>query len=107
MVAVAVIVTSGVLRGYLEIRSIDDLIGTSYGLTLLVKLAAFLPLLGLGAINNRWTKPRIERAAAVGAPSPQLSTLRRLVTVEVALGVVILGITAALVALAPPIGTHV
>jgi copper transport protein len=107
LVAVAVIVASGVLRGYLEIRSIDGLTGTSYGLTLLVKLAAFLPLVGLGAINNRWTKPRIERAAAVGAPSPQLSTLRRLVTVEIALGIVILGITAALVALAPPIGTHV
>ena len=107
LVAVAVIVASGVLRGYLEIRSIDGLTGTSYGLTLLVKLAAFLPLFALGAINNRWTKPRIERAAAAGAPSPQLSTLRRLVTVEVTLGFVVLGITAALVVLAPPIGTHV
>ena len=107
LVAVAVIVASGVLRGYLEIRSIDELTGSSYGLTLLVKLAAFLPLVALGAINNRWTKPRIERAAAAGAPSPQLSTLRRLVTVEVTLGIVILGITAALVALPPPIGTHV
>ena len=107
LVAVAVIVGSGVLRGYLEIRSIDELTGSSYGLTLLVKLAAFLPLVALGAINNRWTKPRIERAAAAGAPSPQLSTLRRLVTVEIALGVLILGITAALVALPPPIGTHV
>jgi copper transport protein len=106
MVAVAVIVASGVLRGYLEIRSIDGLTGTSYGLTLLVKLAAFLPLLALGAINNRYTKPRIERAAAAGAPSPQLSTLRRLVTLEIAAGILILGITAALVALAPPIGTH-
>jgi copper transport protein len=107
LVAVAVIVGSGVLRGYLEIRSIDELTGSSYGLTLLVKLAAFLPLVALGAINNRWTKPRIERAAAAGARSPQLSTLRRLVTVEIALGVLILGITAALVALPPPIGTHV
>jgi copper transport protein len=107
LVAVAVIVASGVLRGYLEIRSIEELTGSSYGLTLLVKLAAFLPLVGLGAINNRWTKPRIERAAAAGAPSRQLSTLRRLVTVEIALGVLILGITAALVALPPPIGTHV
>jgi copper transport protein len=107
LVAVAVIVASGGLRGYLEIRSIDGLTGTSYGLTLLVKLAAFLPLFALGAINNRWTKPRIERAAAAGAPSPQLSTLRRLVTVEVTLGFVVLGITAALVVLAPPIGTHV
>lgn len=107
MVAVAVIVASGVLRGYLEIRSIEGLTSSTYGLALLAKLAAFLPLLGLGAINNRWTKPRIERAASAGAPSPQLSTLKRLVTVEIALGVVILGITAALVALAPPIGTHV
>jgi copper transport protein len=107
MVAVAVIVASGVLRGYLEIRSIDGLTGTSYGIALLLKLTAFLPLLALGAINNRWTKPRIERAAAGGAPSPQLSTLKRLVTVEIGLGVVILAITAALVALAPPVGTHV
>jgi copper transport protein len=106
LVAVAVIVASGVLRGYLEIRSIEGLTGTGYGLTLLVKLAAFLPLFALGAINNRWTKPRIQRAAAAGSASPQLSTLRRLVTVEIALGMVILGITAALVALAPPMGTH-
>jgi copper transport protein len=107
LVAVAVIVASGVIRGYLEIRSIAELTGSSYGITLMVKLAAFLPLIALGAINNRWTKPRIERAAASGAPSPQLSTLRRLVTVEVVLGIVILGVTAVLVALAPPIGTHV
>jgi putative copper resistance protein D len=92
-----------VLRGYLEVRSIGGLTDTGYGLTLLMKLAAFLPLIALGGINNPWTKPRIERAAEAGASSPQLRTLRRLVAVEVTLGVVILGITAALVALTPPV----
>lgn len=102
MVSVALIVLTGLARGWLEIRTLESVTGTTYGLTLLTKLAAFLPLLVLGAINNRWTKPRIRRAAEAGEGGDGLTTLRRLVWIEVLLVLVVVGITAYLVNLPPP-----
>ncbi|HEX2031044.1 MAG TPA: CopD family protein [Actinomycetota bacterium] len=102
MVAVGLLVASGVFRAWLEIRAWRALTGATYGIVLLTKIGAFLPLLALGAINNRWTKPRISRAAQEGAPGKApLRTLRRLVTAEIALVTVVVAITAFLVNLPP------
>jgi copper transport protein len=68
----------------------------------LIKLGVIVPLLVLGAVNNRWTKPRIQRVAEEGnglrAP---VKTLRRLVLAEVALAGVVLAVTSVLVNLPP------
>lgn len=98
LVAVALIVVTGTYRSFVEVGAWRGLTGTAYGLTLLAKLAVFAPLLVLGAVNNRLLKPRIGDAARGRA---SLATLRRVVTVEVALGVVVLAITSLLVNLAP------
>ena len=99
--AVAVLVASGIVRSYLEVRALRALIGSTYGLVLLSKLAAFLPILALGAVNRYWTTPRLERAAAAGGSPFPLRMLRRLVTAEVLLAAVVLAITAFLVVLPP------
>jgi copper transport protein len=108
MVCVAVIVATGVVRGWMEIRTIPGLTGRAYGISLLVKVAVVIPLIALGAINNRWTKPRIRRAAAdatsTGLGSRALRTLRRLVLSEVLLAAVVIAVTAILVDLPPPAG---
>ena len=102
LIAVAVLVATGIYRSWVEVRALRALTEASYGLVLLAKLATFLPILALGAINNRWTKPRIHQAAQHDEASPRpLATLRRLVALEVALGVVVLGVTAFLVNLPP------
>jgi copper transport protein len=99
--AVGVLVASGIVRSFLEVRALRALTGSTYGLVLLAKLAAFLPIFALGAVNRYWTTPRLERAAAAdGSPFP-LRTLRRLVTAEVLLAAVVLAITAFLVVLPP------
>jgi putative copper export protein len=63
-------------------------------------------LLTLGAVNNRWSKPRIQRAAQAaeltGSGISALGTLRRLVLLEVLLAAVVLAVTATLVNLQPP-----
>jgi copper transport protein len=104
---VALIVASGVVRAWMEIRTLAGLTGYAYGITLLIKLGVVVPLLVLGAINNRWTKPRIRRAAAdaslTGSGASALRTLNRLVAIEVLLAVVVLTITAVLVSLPPPV----
>ena len=104
VVAVAVLVVSGGFRAWAEVRALDALTDANYGVVLLVKVAAVLPILALGAINNRWTKPQIVRLAEDSDPGGAhrpLRTLRRLVGAEVAMGAIVIGITALLVNLPP------
>jgi copper transport protein len=104
VVAVAVLLLSGGVRAWAEVRALDALTDANYGVVLLVKLAAVMPILALGAINNRWTKPQIVRAAAESDPGVArgpLWTLRRLVGAEVAMGAIVIAITALLVNLPP------
>jgi putative copper export protein len=42
--------------------------GSDYGITLLIKVEAFLPMVGLGAFNKLWLKPRVDRAISSSAP---------------------------------------
>ena len=104
VIAVGALVGSGLLRAWTEVRAWRALVDSSYGIALLVKLGAFLPILALGFINNRWTKPRIVRSVEQGEPldaGAPLRALRRLVRIEIALGVVVIAITALLVNLPP------
>jgi copper transport protein len=103
VLAVGVLVVSGSFRSWAEVRTLSALTGTAYGLVLLGKLAVFLPMLGLGALNNRWLKPRLQRAAeAPGAGPAPLAILRRMMILEVTLAALVIGATAVLVNLTPP-----
>ncbi len=104
VIAVAALVGSGLLRAWTEVRAWRALVDSSYGIALLVKLGAFLPILALGFINNRWMKPRIVRSVEQGVPldaGAPLRSLRRLVRGEIALGVAVIAVTALLVNLPP------
>jgi putative copper export protein len=68
---------------------------TPYGVTLLVKLALVLPLLGLGALNLLWVRPRLARQDTAG------HWLRRAVTAEALLLTLILGAVGVLTSLEP------
>lgn len=102
VLAIALLVASGLFRTWTEVRALRAFTGATYGIVLLVKLGTFLPILAMGLINNRWTKPRIARAAEEGTPGKApLRTLRRLVALEVVLVAVVVAITAFLVNLPP------
>jgi copper transport protein len=102
LVAVGVLVATGAYRTWVEVQALRAFVEAPYGWVLLTKLLVFLPLLALGAVNNRMLKPRIDKAMDSGAADDSaLKTLRRLVGVEVALGVIVLAITALLVNLPP------
>ncbi|MEA2433265.1 MAG: copper transport protein [Actinomycetota bacterium] len=100
VISIVVLVVSGVYRGWVEVGALRALTAATYGWVLLAKVAVFIPALVLGVINNRTLKPRIEAAVAPGATGA-LEKLRRLVGAEVALGAVVLVLTAVLVSLAP------
>jgi copper transport protein len=102
VIAVGIVLVTGIYRSWVEVGALRALTGAPYGWVLLGKIGVFLPLLALGAINNRWTNPRLERAShGDGDPKASLGVLRRLVTIEVALAIAVLGLTSFLVNLPP------
>jgi copper transport protein len=98
VVSVTALLVAGVVNGVIEVRSWAALWETTYGRLLLVKVALVLPVLALGAFNNRFSAPRLRagRASALERRRFVQST-----AAELALVVVIVGVTAVLVAEPP------
>jgi len=96
--SVAVLLLAGVLNGYLQVKSWNALWNTTYGQLLIVKVALILPLLMLGAFNNRFAVPNI-RAGATS--EPERRRFLRLAAAEIGVMLVIVGVTAALVSEPP------
>ena len=90
---VGVLVVSGLSNCWLLVGSIHALFTTCYGWLLLVKLAAFGVLVGLGARNRFAIKTKLTR---VPTSSDLLAQLRRNVISETCLGVAVVAIVACL-----------
>ena len=103
LVSVAVLLMAGTANGYLQVRTWRGLWETEYGLLLLAKIALVLPLLALGAYNNRYAVPRLR--AGVAQPAERRRFLQA-AGVELAIMVAIVGVTAVLVN-APPAKSEV
>jgi copper transport protein len=103
LVAVAALVAGGVAQAIPALDSLGDLLDTAFGRALLAKIVVLLALLGLGAWNRQRARPRLAALSAGGAPPGRTGVLlRRTLRAEAALMVAVLGVTAALVAYAPP-----
>ena len=94
VVSVATLIVAGSLRGYQEVKAFHGLWDTTYGRLLLVKIALVLPLLALGAYNNRYAVPRLKKQIA--SVVEQRRFLRAAGT-ELAIMAIIVGVTAVLV----------
>jgi putative copper export protein/methionine-rich copper-binding protein CopC len=93
-----VIVATGIFATWLHVGSWPALWQSGYGRTLLLKLAFLTAVFSIGAYNWRRLKPTLGGEAATGK-------LRRSATVELALGALVLAVTATLVATSPPVDT--
>jgi copper transport protein len=96
LVAVAVIVATGVLQSLDRLVLVEDLVETPYGIALLAKVVLLVGLLGLGALNLLVWGPRLRRGKQASAQ------LRRGVIGESALFAGVLIAAAFLTAYAPP-----
>lgn len=66
LVAVAVIITTGVLQSLDRLVLLEDLVETPYGIALLAKILLLAGLLVLGALNLLVWGPRMRRGVAAG-----------------------------------------
>src|SRR6185503_1068881 len=67
LVAVAAIITTGVLQSLDRLVLLEDLVETPYGIALLAKIVLLVALLGLGALNLLVWGPRMRRGVAASA----------------------------------------
>lgn len=89
------VVATGILAAWLQLGAVSALWESAYGRTLLLKLGFLSVVFGTGAYNWLRVKPALGDAAAA-------ARLRRSAALEVAVGVVVLAVTAILVATATP-----
>lgn len=89
------VVAAGTLLGYAYIGDVAGLFGTAYGRALVVKVSLLLIAMGLGAWNWRRISPGLGGSRATRA-------LTRSATAELLIGLLIVFVTAVLVALPAP-----
>jgi copper transport protein len=98
VVSVAILIIAGTINGYLQVRAWRGLWETEYGILLLVKVGLVLPLLAMGAYNNRFAVPRLR--AKIASHAERVRFLR-FAGAELAVMLAVVGVTAALVNAAP------
>ena len=101
--AVALIALTGIVNTAILVGSVGGLTGTPYGRLLLVKIALFLLMVGLAAINRFVLVPRIARE---GRPMTGTAALMWTIGIEQALGLAILAVVSVLGTWPPAIYTH-
>ncbi|MEV6299652.1 copper resistance protein CopC [Actinoplanes sp. NPDC051861] len=92
--AVGALIFAGVVQALIEVASLDGLINSTYGRLILVKVGLAATVIGVAFFSRRLVRSR----AAEESPGP----LRRIVFAELAVTVVVLGVTSALVQIPPP-----
>jgi copper transport protein len=107
LVCVALIMATGLVQAYVYVRHPGDLISTGYGRAVLAKFLLLLCVMGVAAYNRRSSVPRLKAIAERGeSPGRPGVLLRRALRGEVALLVVVIGVTAALASYAPPVSAQ-
>ena len=100
MLAVGLIILSGVNNALSRIDSPESLVATDYGRVLLTKVALFVLMVALAAINRFALLPRLSGRAC---GSVALDSLIRMIAAEEVVGMLILAAVAILGMLAPPL----
>ncbi len=104
LASVLAIVATGAVQAYIDVRSVEGLLHTTYGTLILIKVALLLALISLGWVNRERVIPALRRVLRAGdSPGSTGALARRTMRGEIALMLVVFGVTAALVSYAPPI----
>jgi copper transport protein len=98
MISVPLLGAAAIVSAYLEVRVWRGLWETRYGILLLVKIGLAMPLVALGAFNNRVVVPKLRAGTAV--PAVRRNFLRA-IGAELGLLAIVLGVTSALIDEAP------
>jgi copper resistance protein D len=100
IVSVATLLSTGLLNTWFLVANIAILLGSPYGQLLMIKVALFLVMIGIAAINRTWLTPMLV-ASANDRRAKTTRHLARNCLIEAGFGLAILAIVGALGTLAP------
>lgn len=93
LLSVSLLMATGLYTGLIQVNNVSQLLGSSYGQVLLLKLGVFTGILCLAALNRWYFMPKLlEREA----------NFRRVLAVEASLLVLVFLVTGLLSTMAPP-----
>jgi putative copper resistance protein D len=102
--SVATLLATGIVNTWFLAGTVPALVGTDYGHLLLVKVALFLVMVSIAAVNRLWLTPRLAHEPAISARHNALRQLGRNSAIEATAGAIILVIVAVLGTMPP--GLH-
>jgi putative copper resistance protein D len=103
VISVAALILSGFVNAWILVGSFRALLATDYGRLLLLKLGTFATMVGFAGVNRFWLTPQLASPSKLKAQAFALSALWRNTLIEIALGLVIVVIVAALGTMHPAI----
>jgi putative copper resistance protein D len=103
MISVAALIISGIVNAWILVGSFRALLVTDYGQLLLLKIVAFVIMVGFAAVNRFRLTPQLASVTKVEAHANALSALTRNTLIELALGLAIFAVVGVLGTLHPAI----
>ena len=101
IVSVGTLLATGVVNGWVLAGNVHALVDTDYGHLLLVKVALFMLMLSIAAINRLWLTPRLVQHLDSVDSRDALRRLRNNSLIEATVGAIILAIVGVLGTLPP------
>ena len=96
VVAIAVVVITGTLNSILHVGKLADLVNTGYGRAIAVKIVLVLGIIGVGAINHFVIRRRLEETPSDADSADVRRLFKKLIVVELFVGLAIFGATGVL-----------
>lgn len=93
MVTITLLGITGVLNAYLHVGRLADLVSTSYGISVTLKIVVYLGILAVGGINHFFVRKRLEDALVNRRGDSSQKLFRKTIAVELAMAMVVIGIT--------------
>ena len=104
LIAVSILMLSGVFAAWRFLASTGALLTSSYGLTLVIKLIMLLPALYAGLVNYRVIRPELMalvRCNSISGPSV-FQRFGRMLELEVTIGLLVVALAGILASIPPP-----
>jgi copper resistance protein D len=103
MISVAALILSGIVNAWILVGSFRALLVTDYGQLLLLKIMAFVVMVGFAAVNRFRLTPQLALVAKAETHTNALSALTRNTLIEIAFGLAIFAVVGVLGTLHPAI----
>jgi copper transport protein len=99
LIAIAVVAATGTINSFLNIETPRDLIDSGYGRVVVIKVALFLAVVFLGAMNHLHVRKRLAAASTDDGVRDPYGLFRKTIAIELVVGLLLMGSTGLLVGL--------